>query len=47
MRVPEAVSSVKLVPGGEALPFETEAGAVKFTVPELLCHQMVELSFAG
>ena len=39
------VSSVRLVPQGETVPFETDAdGAVRFAVPELLCHQMAELS---
>ncbi len=45
VRVPQVVTGVKLVPGGEALPFEVKDGLVSFTVPELLCHQMVELSY--
>lgn len=45
VRLPEQVQAVRLVPSGEALEFTQEAGAVRFTVPKLLCHQMVELSF--
>ena len=44
VRLDKPVKSVKLVPSGQALPFETENGATTFTVPELLCHQMVELN---
>ena len=45
VRVGAPVRSVRLVPQGEALPFETGAdGSVRFAVPELLCHQMVELA---
>ena len=42
-RVGQPVSSVKLVPGGEALEFVSEAGAVKFTVPTVNGHAMIEL----
>ena len=39
-----AVASARLVPEGTALPVEAEPdGAVRFTVPEFTCHQMVEL----
>jgi hypothetical protein len=36
--------TVKLVPQGTAVPFTYEGGRVRFTVPELVCHQMVELA---
>jgi len=45
VRVPRKVTGVRLVPGGEELRFESGRGTVRFTVPKLLCHQMVELSF--
>ena len=39
------VKTVRLVPQGTPLPFETAAdGAIRFTIPEILCHQMVELA---
>ena len=39
------VSSVRLVPQGAPLPFSTDPdGTVRFEVPELLCHQMVEIA---
>ncbi len=38
------LTSVRLVPENRELPFETLAdGSARFTVPRLLCHQMVEL----
>ena len=45
VRLDKPVKQVKLVPENQQLPFETSDGAVKFSVPELLCHQMVELSY--
>jgi hypothetical protein len=45
VRVPEAISSVRLVPSDEEVPFETRDGAIEFFVPELLCHQMVEIGY--
>ncbi|MBP5543880.1 MAG: beta-galactosidase trimerization domain-containing protein [Kiritimatiellae bacterium] len=39
------VKTVRLVPQGTPLPFETAAdSAIRFTIPEILCHQMVELA---
>ena len=45
VRLDKPVTSVKLVPSGQELPFQTNEGAVEFVVPELLCHQMIELSY--
>jgi hypothetical protein len=46
VRVPEAIQSARLVPSGEALELtRSDDGAVQFSVPRVLCHQMVELSF--
>ena len=44
VRLDQPVKSVKLVPENQELPFEIEQHAVSFTVPQVLCHQMVELS---
>lgn len=37
-------TAVRLVPEGDALPFEQGDGRVSFTVPSLTGHQMVEIS---
>ena len=37
-------SAVRMVPAGTALPFTYTDGRVRFTVPKLECHQMVELA---
>lgn len=45
VRLPYSVKSARLVPLGEDLPLtQGGSGAVSFTVPRVLCHQMVELS---
>ncbi len=45
VRPPKPVASVRLVPDGTPLAFERQAnGAIAFTVPSLLCHQMIELA---
>ena len=44
VRTTAPVAAVRLVPQGEDLPFVEESGGfVRFTVPEVLCHQMVEI----
>lgn len=45
VRLDDEVMGVCLAPSGDELPFEAEKGAVRFNVPELLGHQMVELRF--
>jgi hypothetical protein len=45
VHVPETVKAVKLAPSGESLEYSQENDEVRFTVPKLLCHQMVELCF--
>ena len=46
VRVPQAIQSARLVPAGEPLDLgRADDGAVRFTVPRVLCHQMVELTF--
>ncbi len=45
VKLDRPVKSVRLVPQGKDIPFETKDGRVRFTVPELLCHQMVELAY--
>lgn len=46
VRPGQRVRGVRLAPEGTALAFEQEPdGAITFTVPRLLCHQMVELAY--
>ncbi len=46
VRPPKAVSAVRLVPGGDVLKMEDDGvGGVRFTVPKLEGHQMVELAW--
>lgn len=45
VRLDKPVKSVKLVPENQDLPFELSQGAVSFVVPQVLCHQMVELGY--
>lgn len=40
VRVPRPASRITLVPQGETIPFVNGDGAVEFTLPKLLCHQM-------
>jgi hypothetical protein len=44
IRTSQPVQGVKLVPSEQTLDFTQEEGGVRFTVPELLCHAMVELT---
>jgi len=45
LRLPQPPSKLRLVPQNQTLSFETlPDGAVRFTVPRLECHQMVELA---
>ncbi len=46
VRVPHAVASVTCVPDGKALNFTQEDGCVRFVLPKLECHQMIELRHA-
>ena len=39
------VRSVRLVPQGTELPYREKEERISFTVPELLCHQMVEFAY--
>ena len=43
--LPEKITSVRLVPSCEEIPFTKENGAVKFTIPCVQCHQAVEISY--
>jgi hypothetical protein len=40
------VAAVTLVPEGEALPFTESGGRLRFTVPQVRGHQMVEVRYA-
>lgn len=46
LRLPEAVTGVRLVPQGEAVPYEETDGGVRFVVPAFTCHQMIEVRTA-
>jgi hypothetical protein len=42
----KTIKAVTLVPEGKAVGFaQDKDGVVKFTVPEVVCHQMVELAY--
>jgi hypothetical protein len=45
VRLEKKVESVRLVPSNQEIPFEESNGQIKFNVPKLLCHQMVELRY--
>ena len=46
LRLPETAQTVTLVPSGEPLNHtRDEQGVTRFTVPTLLCHQMVEIKY--
>ncbi len=45
VKLDRPVARVRLVPQKTELPFEVEEGRIRFTVPELICHQMVEFSY--
>ncbi len=45
VRLEQPVKSVKLVPENQDLTFEIADDAVSFVVPQVLCHQMVELGY--
>ena len=47
VRVSHNVSSVRLVPSNEELNWTRDGDAIRFTVPMLLCHQIVEIDSAG
>jgi len=47
VRVSEEVQGVTCVLGGEALAFERGAKYVRFVVPRVEGHQMIEIAFAG
>lgn len=45
LKLPETVTSVKLVPEGRKLEFTIHDGRLEFEVPPFLCHSMVELGY--
>lgn len=45
LRCPDSVQAVRTVPEGEALPFTREGDILRFTLPKLTGHQMVEVSW--
>jgi hypothetical protein len=47
LRVPETINAVTLAPSGEVLEFQQDNNGIRFTVPQVLCHQMIELQWAA
>lgn len=45
VRVPHKVLSARLVPDNRELDLQRDGDAVSFVVPEVLCHQMIELNY--
>lgn len=45
VRVPERVTNIRCVPGGEKLDFKQEAGVLKVTVPTFTMHTAVVLEY--
>ncbi|MEN7972722.1 MAG: alpha-amylase family protein [Verrucomicrobiota bacterium] len=46
LSLPEKVESIKCVPDGTDLEFVQNGSTVEFTLPKLLCHQMIELRYS-
>ena len=44
MNLPEKAAHVRLAPSGEEIPFTQEGGAVRFEIPCVQCHQIVEIA---
>ena len=47
LSLPENVESIKCVPDGGKIEFHQENGRVGFTLPNLLCHQMIEVKWGS
>jgi hypothetical protein len=45
VRVPEAITAVRLPLTGQALPFQVRAGVLETVVPEVHVHQMLVLEW--
>lgn len=45
VRVPQEVKGVRLAPSGDKIEYSRTGDRINFTVPKLLCHQMVELIY--
>jgi hypothetical protein len=45
VRAPQEIKGVRLAPSGAEIEYSIAGDRVNFTVPNLLCHQMVELIF--
>lgn len=45
VKLKENIQEAKLVPSGAVIPFEQDGEQVRFKIPQLECHQMVELSY--
>lgn len=47
VRLPRRIRRARLVPEDVSVRFEQRDSVVEFTVPDVECHQMIELSYAG
>jgi hypothetical protein len=47
VRVPQKIEGVRLAPSGAEIEYSQDGERVNFTMPKLLCHQMVELTYAS
>ena len=45
IRADQSVKSVKLAPSGDAVEYEVADGRLRFNVPEVIGHQMIELNY--
>ena len=46
LKTPSEVAGIRIVPQGETLDFQNDTGTLRFTLPELNGHQMIEVQFA-
>ena len=44
MNMPERAAHVRLAPSGEEIPFTQKGTAVRFEIPRVECHQIVEIA---
>ena len=45
IRADKTIHSVRLAPSGQVIDFQSVDVRVKFTVPEVIGHQMIELNY--
>lgn len=45
VRADKAIATVNLAPEGRELAFSAQGGRIEFTVPQVVGHQIIELSY--